>query len=748
MGASRFWTKAAAVCAAVCAAGLPLAALAGTVAPELQQELATRGSGDPIPVIIQFADRVDPQRFAVRDRKLRNNELVRAARDKADRVQRAFRPQLDAYAPRNVRQLWLINAVAVTLPAGAIEPLARHPAVGRIQFDATMPLAVSTQAATTNTGWNLAAVHAPDLWGLGFAGAGIVVANMDSGVDPAHPDLAGKWRGGGNSWFDPYGQHATPYDATGHGTQTMGLMVGGSASGTAIGMAPEAHWIAARVFDDSGQGTLSLVHLAFQWLIEPDGDLATLDAPDIVNASWALLGAAPGSCITEFADDILSLRSAGIAVVFAAGNAGPEPATSVSPANNRDAFSAGAVDSMLSVYDQSSRGPSGCDGSVFPRLVAPGVNVTTSDLSFGGLASYASVTGTSFAAPHVAGAMALLAQAFPSASVADIEGALMDSARDLGPSGADADYGHGLADVLAAYQLLAAAGSEPHAPRVTSTPPTAATEGAAYGYQVTASDADGGTLSYALDVAPAGMSIDAGSGLVAWTPAHAQIGANAVTVRVTDPTGLSGTQSFSVTVQGLNTAPVAANDSYSVPAGTTLTVASPGVLANDSDAQGDALTALLASGPAHGTLSLSTAGGFSYVPVAGYTGADSFSYRASDGQASGNAAVVSINVTATVNQAPVAGDDAFAAPVRKTGNYAARILAVLANDRDPDGSLNPASVSIVTPPNHGGTASVAADGTVAYTPKQKYSGVETFQYRVNDNRGAPSNIATVSVTVR
>ena len=79
-------------------------------------------------------------------------------------------------------------------------------------------------------------MNAPALWDRGFRGQGVVVANMDTGVDATHPDLAAKWRGGTNSWYDPNGQHpTTPTDVSGHGTQTMGVMVGGNAGGSSVG---------------------------------------------------------------------------------------------------------------------------------------------------------------------------------------------------------------------------------------------------------------------------------------------------------------------------------------------------------------------------------------------------------------------------------------------------------------------------------------------------------------------------------
>jgi hypothetical protein len=435
----------------------------------------------------------------------------------------------------------------------------------------------------------------------------------------------------------------------------MGIMVGGAAGGTAIGVAPDARWIAARLYNDAGVARYSDIHLAFQWLLDPDGDLATLDAPDVVNASWGLTGTA-GQCITEFSTDIEVLKATGIAVAIAAGNDGPSPLTSLSPANTPPGFAAGAVDADLAIASFSSRGPSACDGTVYPELVAPGVNINTADLSFGGMPLYAVVSGTSYAAPHAAGAMALLAEAFPSASVAQIEAALTASARDLGVAGEDNSYGYGLADVQAAHQLLSAAPS--------------------------------------------------------------------------------------------NHAPFASNDAWSMAAGTTLAVAVPGVLGNDGDADGDALTAVLASGTASGTLALGGDGAFSYTPNAGFAGTDSFTYRTHDGALSSDPATVSITVVASVNAPPVARSDIASAPMRKTTSYTPVVIPVLANDSDPDGNLDPASVSVVAAPNKGGAVAVNADGAVSYMPKLKFRGKETFKYTVRDQAGAQSGVATVTVNVK
>lgn len=733
-------------------------AQAAAIAPDLAAELAARAPNEEIAVIVSLSDKVNPRLFRQPDRSKRDTRLARALKAKAAATQGVHRTFLQNRGARRLHELWAINGIAVTARPAVIRQLASRPGIESIRLDSTLQAPVTTFGSTAPPEWNLNIMQAPELWSLGHSGAGVVVANMDTGVDAAHPDLVNQWRGGDNSWYDPHGEHATPYDPHGHGTQTMGIMVGGGAGGTAIGMAPDARWIAAKLYNDAGWASYSDIHLAFQWLLDPDGDLNTVDAPDVVNASWGLVGTA-GQCITEFSADIEALKNAGIAVAFAAGNDGPAPLTSISPANNPQGFSAGAVDAALGIASFSSRGQSACDGTVYPNLVAPGININTADLSFGGLPLYAVVSGTSYAAPHAAGAMALLAGAFPSADVAQLEAALTQSARDLGVAGEDNSYGYGLADVQAAYQMLLAGASTGNAPSITSPPPTTATEGSLYHYPVTASDADGDALSYSLDVAPAGMSIDALSGLISWMPGSEQTGPQAVTARATDPGGLFDTQSFTIAVAGLNDPPLAQNDAYTMIRRGTLTVAAPGLLGNDSDPDaGDTLSVVSfgALTPSGGTLLRNADGSFSFTPPLNYTGTKSFSYQAQDNHgAISNAATVSITVIA--NRAPVAVNDTAATPVRRDAStYMPVVINVLANDYDKDtaidpaNTINPGSVLISSAPNKGGTAVVNPDGTIAYTPKLNFTGTETFRYRVKDTYSKPatSNAAYVRVTVK
>ena len=201
---------------------------------------------------------------------------------------------------------------------------------------------------------------------------------------------------------------------------------------------------------------MSAIHQAFQWILDPDNNPDTDDAPDVVNNSWGADDSV-NECIYEFQEDIQALRTSEIAVVFSAGNGGPALSTSISPANYPENFTVGAVDDNSDILVFSSRGPSACNGSIYPLVAAPGVNIRTADLTFGGVFpnSYSNVTGTSFAAAHVTGAMALLLGAYPCLAVTELAISLKDSAVDLGSPGPDNESGYGLIDSIAAYDILA-----------------------------------------------------------------------------------------------------------------------------------------------------------------------------------------------------------------------------------------------------------------------------------------------------
>ena len=425
------------------------------IAPRLQSTLAPLSSDEEVPVIITFSDKVDLKLFKDKNKGILRANLIRTLKSKANSTQGRVKAFLASRGAKRILTLWIINGMAVTVRTDVIRELANWPEIEGIRLDSTLKGPKVIPAAPSEPEWNISAIGAPEIWDLGYTGEGIVVAGMDTGVDLNHPDLRHRWRGGTNSWFDPNGEHDTPFDKDGHGTHTMGIMVGGTAGGTAIGVAPGASWIAVKIFNDMGKASLSSIHLGFQWLLDPDYDPDTNDTPDIVNNSWGFRENV-NECFSEFEQDIQVLKAAKIAVVFSGGNEGPNYYTSISPANYPESLAVGAIDDSLSIASFSSRGPSICDGSIFPEVVAPGVNIKSSDITFGGTFpdSYSYFSGTSFAAPHVTGAMALLMNAFIDVTVSELENALRRSAMDLGPDGPDNDCGNGLIDVIAAYNEL------------------------------------------------------------------------------------------------------------------------------------------------------------------------------------------------------------------------------------------------------------------------------------------------------
>jgi subtilisin family serine protease len=443
------------------------------IEPALQAQLKAQSAQEQISVIVILNEQLNTKGVGGKDRRERRRNILAALKNLSDIRQAGLRIIL-RQARRNgdvssFTPLWIMNAIAVTADQATINLLARQPGVSSIVLDQSIPGpdAVSGESSSSPVEPNISLVNAPAMWAMGYQGQGIVVASMDTGVDYTHPDLTAQWRGGTNSWYDPYGQHpTTPTDFSGHGTWTMGVMVGRDTGGTSIGMAPQATWIAVKIFNDSNVATTSAIHQGFQWLLDPDGDPQTDDAPDVVNNSWTF---AASGCDLSFEPDLQALVVAGIVPVFAAGNFGPNASSSASPANNPDAFAVGAINNNSANYILSSRGSNSCGLSspvTYPAIVAPGVSIRSSDL----YGNYYLSSGTSLAAPHVSGAIALLLNAFPTLSVADLRNVLLASAIDLGVMGPDNIYGNGRLDTLVAYNLLTSGVFATATPIPTNTP--------------------------------------------------------------------------------------------------------------------------------------------------------------------------------------------------------------------------------------------------------------------------------------
>ena len=368
------------------------------------------------------------------------------------------------------RRFWIANAVVVTASKDILDELASRPDVESVFQDLPISLIEPTEtgdASILSIGHEagLDAIGAPEAWELGLEGSGSLVCNFDTGVNGNHPALMNKYRGnngGGHSecWFDPYTNTQYPTDLHGHGTHTMGTMVGAEVADT-VGVAPGAQWIAAAVVDRGGgiQRTISDILAAFEWAADPDGDPSTTDdVPDVVNNSWGIpLGYYP-ACNQTFWTAIDNLEAAGVVCLFAAGNEGPYASTIRTPADrittDFNSFSVGAVNGSLTDFPVaafSSRGPSGCDGvTVKPEVTAPGVLVRSTSRTGG----YITMSGTSMATPHVAGAIAILRQFNPQATPSQIKQALMYSARDRGIAGEDNDYGWGVIDIRRALYFM------------------------------------------------------------------------------------------------------------------------------------------------------------------------------------------------------------------------------------------------------------------------------------------------------
>ncbi len=326
------------------------------------------------------------------------------------------------------------------------------------------------QTPPTGVQWNVSMIGADRVWEeFGVRGEGVVIGQSDSGADVNHPELQPTYRGNGDgddyNWFDPWNGRTSPYDDGGHGTHTLGTIVGQNG----IGIAPGATWFAcANLNRNLANPALYLDCMQFMLAPFPqngdplsDGD-PTL-AADVLNNSWGcpeLEGCDPNALL----DAANHLRDAGIFVVVSTGNDGPACSTVNAPLSLYDSvFSVGAIDQSGNMAFFSSRGPVTADGSgrMKPDIAAPGVDILSS-LPGG---AYGSNSGTSMAGPHVAGAVALLWSADPSL-VGDIdrtEQLLIEAAdpysgsTDTGCFTGDipnAAYGYGVLDVYEAVQMV------------------------------------------------------------------------------------------------------------------------------------------------------------------------------------------------------------------------------------------------------------------------------------------------------
>ncbi|MDT8435523.1 MAG: S8 family serine peptidase [Gemmatimonadota bacterium] len=468
------------------------------LSPSLRAALPGLPAGERLPVIVQFrAVEAAPPPVGEADAVPALQRRAALSLAPLDALAPAGDPELEV-----TERLWVVPAaLAEASPAGIVR-LAETAGVERVWRDepleVVLPPSVSLFAEPAFVSDALRQIGADAVWAGGATGRGVTVAIFDTGVDGANRMLASRWRGRNGdlraAWFDPFRRASGPQDLNGHGTQVAvaavgalpagdtlrlpdgGVLVATSGLDVVAGPAPEAEWIAARVFDALGGGVFtrrSVLLQAFQWALDPDGSPATDDAPDVINNSWGIF---PGTADFDPCEDLIydaidAAEAAGVAVLFASGNTGPDPGSVAAPAARDDpqlrSFGVGATrgaDATLEVAPFSGRGPSPCAGGIKPEIVSPGTvpQVVAAGPGSARLTGFA-VGGTSFSVAQASGALAVLRQRRPADPARVLKQALMDGARDIGPPGPDNDAGHGILDVPGA---LAAAGASIRAPHL------------------------------------------------------------------------------------------------------------------------------------------------------------------------------------------------------------------------------------------------------------------------------------------
>ncbi|MEU2246679.1 S8 family serine peptidase [Streptomyces sp. NPDC019224] len=395
---------------------------------------------DRVTFWVQLGEQADTSAARGKARKAdRGRAVIAAKKSEAGRSQAGLVSLLKkAGAPYT--SYWIANTLKVTGDRDLARKIAARSEVAAIEEDEPLVLPHSTAGGRVNTvegvEWNVDRIGAPKVWdGLGKHGEGVVVANIDSGVDYRHPALAGNYRGHradgtadhNYNWFDPSDDCTgdSPCDNDGHGTHTMGTMAGDDGTGNAVGVAPGVTWMAAKACENNGCPRDALL-AAGQWILAPT-DLTGANprpdlAPDIVNNSW-------GSSTLDlwYKATVQAWRDAGIFASFSNGNTGPNCVTTGAPGGYDNAYSTGAFDSNGDIADFSSRG-AGEGSGIKPDLAAPGVDIRSAWPGGG----YQSLNGTSMAAPHTAATVALMWSASP-----EIRGDVVETERLLDTTAAD-----------------------------------------------------------------------------------------------------------------------------------------------------------------------------------------------------------------------------------------------------------------------------------------------------------------------
>ncbi|OQR88561.1 serine protease family S08A [Achlya hypogyna] len=315
----------------------------------------------------------------------------------------------------------IIAALALLEDVVAVEP------VHEIELDKVLQ-GDEDNVPSKRVEWGIAVVGAPAVWPK-TNGSGVIVGSIDTGVRHSHEALRDNWRRH-RGWFDPYNQTQVPSDDTGHGTHTTGTMVGRHG----IGIAPGAQWIACKGLLQ-GKGTSPALLSCAQFMLCPtyaDGSHPDCTAgADVVNNSWGGAKFHPW-----FEDAVAAWHKAGVTPVFSIGNHGPSCGTAGNPGGYPNVLSVGAIGSPTNDPTQlahfSAKGPARyidrygvATTLVQPLLVAPGFFIRSAKHTTD--RRYVNMAGTSMAAPHVSGVVALLKSLHPSIQYDEIRALLTTS---------------------------------------------------------------------------------------------------------------------------------------------------------------------------------------------------------------------------------------------------------------------------------------------------------------------------------
>ena len=468
--------------AAFAAAYLPVEAAEFT--PQLEAELRDLSGDEMISVIVILESPVDIRQLDDRLHKegatlaRRHKEIIDALRYNADVTQPSFRAELEEARAQGqltgYSSYWIENLIVVRATKEFVETLRGRGDIRHVTEnfapELIEPLPGSEDERQRNSLDGETTTPGQDAMGttqvnreLGLSGQGVIVANMDTGVDGSHPALASRWRGNfapaAECWLDVLGGNTSfPSDGNGHGTHVMGTMAGREINGVdtnTVGSAPDARWIACNAIDQGGSPGGDFdndVLAALQWFADRDGNAGTTDdVPDVIQNSWGVYVAIVGypQCYDFWNTAIMNCEAAGPVITWSAGN--EAVAGLRSPAiyeiNDYQVFAVGAVDATnfgapYPIAEYSSQGPSPClpnIGATKPDIAAPGTDIYSS-LPCGG---YGFLSGTSMAGPHVAGVVALMREACPDCDYITIKQAIMDHAVDYGVPGDDNQFGHG-----------------------------------------------------------------------------------------------------------------------------------------------------------------------------------------------------------------------------------------------------------------------------------------------------------------